>query len=208
MKKIILSVIMLISMLFLSSCSPVYLMPRGGVVLYVITTEEKDESDKKYYAVYRNGGYLETDRFKPDDVTEYHVDTNTFSSKIVANGIVNEVVMPVVRDNNDAPVKPDDRILGIIYAAANKIKHSIWRFEIFNEGDKYFVFIWLNVNLVSPCELYEYDIDNKTIHQLCEWDEVDIVGISVPGSAREINSFDDKSLGESKKDSGQAVFFA
>ena len=181
-------------MLFLNSCSYINLKPRGDIVINVITTketnewEEKDETDKKYYAVYSNGVYRETEKFIPNDVIEYYVGTETFSSEIVGNRIVNKVIKPTVRDNNDALINPDDRILGIINAAANSIEHDIWKFEIIKDKDKYFAFIWLNVNWSSPCELYEYDIENKSIHQLCEWDEVDIAGISVPDSAKEVAS--------------------
>lgn len=181
-------------MLFLSSCSYIGLKPRGDIVIKVITTKEtngwekKDESEKKYYAVYSNGTYLETEKFDPDDVIKYHVGTETFSSEIVGNRIINKVINPTVRENNDALINPDDRILGIINAAANSIEHDIWKFEIIKDKNKYFAFIWLNVNWSSPCELYEYDIKNKSIHQLCEWDEVDIVGISVQDSTKEFDS--------------------
>lgn len=191
MKKYILPIFLLIFMLFLNSCSYIGLKPRGDIVINVIITketnvwEQKDELDKKYYAVYSNGIYRETDIFNPDDVIEYYVGTETFSSEIVGNRIVNKVIKPTVRDNNGTLITPDDRILGIINAAANTIDHAIWDFKIIKDKDKYFAFIWLNVNWSSPCELYEYDIDNKSIHLLCEWDEVDIVGISVPDRTKE-----------------------
>ena len=73
-------------------------------------------------------------------------------------------------------------MINIINAAADSIEHVIWKFKIFKDNDNYFAFIWLNVNWFSPCELYEYDINNQSIRQLCEWDEIDIVGISVPDS--------------------------
>lgn len=194
MKKNILAIFLLFPMLFLNSCSFIGLKLRGDIVINVITTKETNEwenngeSDKKYYAVYQSGIYRETDKFNPDDVTEYYVDTKTFSSKIVGNRIVNKVIQPTVWDNNNTLIIPDDRIRGIINAAADTIEHPIWKFEIIKDKDKYFAFIWLNVNWSSPCELYEYDIENKSIHQLCEWDEVDIVGISVPDSTKGLAS--------------------
>lgn len=194
MKKNILAIFLLFPMLFLNSCSFIGLKLRGDIVINVITTKETNEwenngeSDKKYYAVYQSGIYRETDKFNPDDVTEYYVDTKTFSSKIVGNRIVNKVIQPTVWDNNNTLIIPDDRIRGIINAAADTIEHPIWKFEIIKDKDKYFAFIWLNVNWSSSCELYEYDIENKSIHQLCEWDEVDIVGISVPDSTKGLAS--------------------
>ena len=84
------------------------LIPHGDIVINVITTketnewEEKNESDKKYYAIYSNGFYQETDKFKADDVNIYHVDPHeTFLTEIVGNRIVNTVVKPTVTDNNN-----------------------------------------------------------------------------------------------------------
>ena len=181
---------------FLNNYSYIGLKLRGDPVINVITTEEtyswekKDETpDKKYYAVYANGGYYETEKFDPDDVIKYYVDTGeTFSSKRIEGELVNKVIKPTVMDNNYALIDPDDRILGIINAVEDSIEHAMLRIEIFTDKDKYFVFIWLNVNLISPCELYEYDIESKSIHRLCWWDDVDIVGISIPDSTKEFDS--------------------
>lgn len=193
MKKYILPIFLLFSIFFMNSCSYMGLKPHGDIVINVITTketnewEEKNESDKKYYAIYSNGIYQETDKFKADDVNIYHVDPHeTFLTEIVGNKIVNTVVKPTVTDNNNNLITPDENMINIINATANSIEHDIWKFEIFKDNNKYFAFIWLNVNWCSPCELYEYDIDKKSIYQLCEWDEIDIVGISVPDS---INNF-------------------
>ena len=65
-------------------------------------------------------------------------------------------------------------------AVADTMKHDILQLTIIKVEDQMFAFVWLNVNWFSPCELYRYDTETKTLGLLCKWDNVDITGVAIP----------------------------
>ena len=58
--------------------------------------------------------------------------------------------------------------------------HEIELCQIFQDGDEYYVYLELNVNLAYPCELYHYDKDSKTLKMIIQFNNERIVGIRLP----------------------------
>ncbi len=65
----------------------------------------------------------------------------------------------------------------IVRTAAGQIDHDICKFQILEDGGRYFAFLKLNINLWDPCDLYEYDPETGALTELNEWDNVNLIGL-------------------------------
>lgn len=131
--------------------------------------------------------------FTPDDASIYDVDCSGIESFIIKGEIRNNVNSVIISDENGNAVN-DETLREIVYVTALSLDHDIYEFEIIKDGGQYFVFVKLNVNWHSPCNLYKYvgrgedvsvDKDdvayaNPHIEFVYGWENVNIAGIKLP----------------------------
>ena len=143
----------------------------------------KPGTDKKEYSiVYDNGKIEVTSEFTPDETIILYADDDDFSAN-VENGKVNVRLDDTkLTDDSGDPYDTDDVIRSLMQDIADNAEHDIFDVSIIIDDDRYFVFEKHNVNIQTPCVLYEYDTTAKVLNELCRWEDVDLIGISVYGS--------------------------
>lgn len=82
-------------------------------------------------------------------------------------------------DDNDGKIEADEIMTEMMQKFAEEINHDILEYDILIDQERYFAIVKLNVNLTSPCILYEYDKTTNELKELCEWDGVDVKGVSL-----------------------------
>lgn len=165
----------------LTACEkPVSSGMQSPVLLVKIREQETAENTFQYLAVYPNGKTAETDAFDPEDAVFYTAAHGDFVSSIQNKTVINTLNATTLIDESGTEAEADEVIAGMMQAAADSIEHDIWRFQAISAGTRYFAFVELNVNWQSPCILYEYNVEANHLTELCRWDGVDLIGISMP----------------------------
>lgn len=149
------------------------------VLKVMLQTEKSDEAAYEYMAVYDSGKSSVIDAFVSDDAAFYTAESGNFASSIVNNAVINTFESTLLIDDYGNKKNADEMMTAIMQSTADKIDHDIIQFTIINDENRYFVFVKLNVNWQSPCILYEYDAETSGLTELCRWDGVDLVGISI-----------------------------
>ncbi len=149
----------------------------------------KPGTDKKEYSiVYDNSQIEATSEFTPDETIILYADNDDFSAN-VENGKVNVRLDDTkLTDDTGDPYDTDDVIQSLMQDIADNAEHDIFDVSIIIDGDRYFVFEKHNVNIQTPCLLYEYDTTAKVLNELCRWEDVDLIGISVYGSDSDVST--------------------
>ncbi|MCD8018864.1 MAG: hypothetical protein LUF92_04570 [Clostridiales bacterium] len=151
----------------------------SSVLKVVIQDEEADTEAYDYLAVYQDGKTSEIDAFHPDDMIFYTAASEDFTSSIKGNTVVNKLTATTLIDENGNQTRADETITEMMQTVADMVEHDIWQFQVITGGKRYFAFVKLNVNWQSPCILYEYDASTDSLTELCRWDGVDLLGISI-----------------------------
>lgn len=149
----------------------------GSTSLKVITRGEST-NEVNYIAIDSNGNSREINKFVSDELKIYNASSRCFSSYIENNKVRNKLI-EIEFDDIDDSLKTDE-IVRDICMSAERLEHAIWEFQIFKLADDYFALIKLNVNWHSPCDLYQYDINEKELKLLYSFDSVDIIGLAYP----------------------------
>ena len=174
MKRIFAFLTCIMITLMLAACGQA-----SPVLKVIIQSEESDVADYEYLVVYDNEKSAATDSFVPDDTVSYTAESGDFVSSIVNNKIVNTLGSTILIDDHGSETDADEIMTAIMQLGADTINHPIFQFTIIADRDRYFAFVKLNVNWQSPCILYEYDVKNGSLIELCRWDGVDLMGISI-----------------------------
>lgn len=174
MKRIYVFFVCIMMVAMLVSCG--YESP---VLKVMLQSAKSDEAAYEYMAVYDNGKSSVIDAFDSDDAAFYTAESGDFASSIVNNTVINNLNSTLLIDDHGNKTNADEIMTAIMQSAADKINHDIIQFTIITDEDRYFAFVKLNVNWQSPCILYEYDAATSGLTELCRWDGVDLVGISI-----------------------------
>lgn len=170
--KLVLFVVVIIIIL-----SSLYI--RSKDLLVNLITKNDISGEIEYVSIYSNGSSKKTDIFKSEDFKLYNADSTSFSSYISNGKVLNKVHKIILKDSLGNVVNNDEIITGI-FQSAEKIEHDIWEFQIFKVLDDYFVLVKLNVNWQSPCNFYEYDIADKELKLLHKFQDINVIGLSLP----------------------------
>ena len=174
MKKIFIFSAYLLMVLTLAACGQA-----SPVLKVMIQPEGSNVENYEYLVVYDNGETTATDSFTPDDAAFYTAESGAFISDVVNKKIVNTLGSTLLTDGHGNKTNADEMMTAIMQTAADSIDHDIIQFTIILDGDRYFTFVKLNVNLWSPCILYKYDTSTNRLIELCTWDGVNLMGIVV-----------------------------
>lgn len=151
------------------------------VLNVALLDRNKDAASYAYYTVYDNGKAEKTDPFALDDTAEcYTAFQDDFKAEIVYNQLKITLQNTLLNNPDGEIIEADESSAELMQAVADKMTHDIAQLTIVKAENQMFAFVWLNVNWFSPCELYRYDTETKTLGLLCKWDNVDITGVAVP----------------------------
>ncbi|MCR5278430.1 MAG: hypothetical protein K6E19_03220 [Lachnospiraceae bacterium] len=85
-----------------------------------------------------------------------------------------------VKNEKAESLKMEDSLYRACKCARESIDHEIFRVRAFQSGDNWYLFADLNVNWFDPCQLYRYNINTGKLTYLAQWDDAEVLGISVP----------------------------
>ena len=151
------------------------------VLNVALLEKHEDTATYAYYMVYDNGKAEKTAPFALDDTAEFY--TTAYKPSNMANIYIQprfSLQNTLLLDSDGEIIEADESTIELMQAVADTIRHDILQLTIVKVEDQMFAFVWLNVNWFSPCELYRYDTETKTLGLLCKWDNVDITGVAIP----------------------------
>ncbi len=150
-------------------------------LLNVMIRGESETGPGECYTMYSNGKVKGIREFDKDPNSDfYFVASGGFESNIIDNHVVNTLQDTMLQDETGRVFTPDEEELALLQEVADTIPHDIWAFTMIRAGNKLFAFVKLNVNWVSPCELYYFDSKTKKLILLHQWDAVDLIAVSEP----------------------------
>lgn len=165
----------------LTACGALAPATDDAPVLNAIIQKENADAPE-HVAVYSQGKTAEIGAFSPDDAVFYTAAHGNFETNVESNAVKNVLKARTLIDSDGSQIEADEILAKMMQTAADTIDHEIWQFQAVVLGGRYFAFIKLNVNLHSPCILYEYDPTVVKLTELCRWDGVDLIGLSIPES--------------------------
>lgn len=141
-----------------------------------------------YYAVNASGRKQETEVFEGDAITIYEVDGGCFETYMgIENDgdgeFINRLADIRLWDENGCAVQ-NTSVLNEILLAASELEHDLFDVRILRAGEEYFLHVELNVNWVSPCDLYWYDQARRGLVEVCSFDGRKTVGLRVRDLSR------------------------
>lgn len=151
------------------------------VLNVALLEKHEDTATYAYYMVYDNGKAEKTAPFALDDTAEFYTTAyKTSNMEIIYIQPRFSLQNTLLLDSDGEIIEADESTIELMQAVADTMKHDIAQLTIVKVEDQMFAFVWLNVNWFSPCELYRYDTETKTLGLLCKWDNVDITGVAIP----------------------------
>lgn len=177
MKKVRACLLTAICILAVSGCG------KSAPVLNVMVQNEVEDGNTKvetrYETVYENGKSCKTKEFDLDRTTRYIAEYGDFKSNIKDGKVTNTLEATGLTDDNGGKIEADEIMAEMMQKSAEEIDHDILEYDILIDQERYFAVVKLNVNLTSPCILYEYDKATYELKELCEWDGMDVKGVSL-----------------------------
>ena len=126
-----------------------------------------------YYAATGDGRMQQIDAFTGDDINVYHAEgyhVQVFDE--------NGDVAVQLFDEDGMPVENTPEMEAVLRAAGT-IDHWIMQCRVLQAGEAWFLYVELNVNLWSPCELYWYDPARDGLVEIVRLDGKKTVGLRV-----------------------------
>ena len=152
-------------------------------VVSVIT--QSTDGEKEYQRLYNDGGAeLLEEGFLPDKAEVIIADNTCFSSEIEGNKIITAWKGGDVLDLDGNSISPTKEQASVLKALAENVEHEIIEAKIFEDKGAYFAAVQTNVNWQSPCHFYQYKFETKSLEQRYTWDDVDVLGVALPGGSQ------------------------
>ena len=145
-------------------------------------TSKPGTDEKEYSIVYNNGKIEAASEFAPDEAIVLYADSDDFVANTENGKVIVRLENTKLTDDAGNPYDADDMMRTIMQSIADSVDHDIFDVCIIIDSGRYFVFEKHNVNIQTPCVLYEYDTTAKVLNELCHWEDADLIGISVYGS--------------------------
>ena len=116
------------------------------------------------------------DPFTADEATVYYVPSECFDAYIdrAQNKVLNRLVSVAVTDESGNPCEAP-AVLSDIFAQIA----TLFDIRILDVSGEYFVFLKLNVNLHTPCELYYYNQQIGKLIELYSFNDRELLGLHV-----------------------------
>ena len=179
MRRIGIITVSLMIMSFLAGCGTTTSNP----VVMAITSKPRT-GEKEYSIIYDNGKIEAGSEFAPDEAIVLYADNDDFVANTENGKVIVGLEDTKITDDAGNPYDADDMMRTIMKSIADSADHDIFDVCIIINSGRYFVFEKHNVNIQTPCVLYEYDTTAKVLNELCRWDDVDLKGIAICGSDR------------------------
>lgn len=168
MKKTVIAFVFCTVFIFLLSPFSIHILQDG--VIQVNTNRpysvHDNEPDEMSFTIAMGKRIIETNPVSPDSWKVYRVPDDCFDSYISHdNGkVLNRLVYMALLDENNDPCEITETACEIFDKIA-LLEHDLMTIKIYDVGGEIFVYIELNVNLITPCYLYYF---NQSAHQMIE----------------------------------------
>lgn len=173
-KKVISIMILTVFATSLFACGTA---PAEAVVKTI--TEKEDSYEKIYSIIYDNETEKTTDAFTPDDATFLYAEDDVFISNVKEGAVSVSLNDTRLTDSAGDSYDVDEIMYTLLECIAENAEHDIFGVTVIIDDGSYFVFEKHNVNLYTPCVLYKYDKDTDELKKLYQWENVNLIGISL-----------------------------
>lgn len=172
---------LLTACLLLTGCvsAPPFDPETEGVLDVVVLNGEATE----YYAINGHGRKQAIPAFEGDEIRVYRPDYQGIECYLSEDdrgrrAFINRLTDVRLWDENGAAVE-NTRLMNEILLAAAELEHDLFDVKLVRCGDEWFVYAALNVNWVSPCDLYWYDQARGGLVEVYSFDGREVVGLRV-----------------------------
>lgn len=135
------------------------------------------EEGKFIYTIAHHNRIQASDPFEADKMDVYNA-SSCLSSSVENGKVVNHINTVRILDENREEVEVTQEFDDIVHLAA-QIDHDVMVLKILKTEAHTFVYTELNVNLRTPCTLYYYNPETRSLAQLHEWDDEKVTLIKV-----------------------------
>ena len=144
-----------------------------------------NEPDKLNYVIGTGERVMQCDLFDPDPCIVYNVPNGCFVSYIDSNEnkVLNRLEHIAVEDKDNNPCEMPDGMNGIFSQIAC-LEHDLMTIRIFDLDGERFVYVEMNVNLITPCSLFYYNKINDRLIKLYTFENRMIQGIHIVSKER------------------------
>ena len=159
--------------------------PETEGVLDVIV---RDGETVAYYAVSGDGRKREIPAFGGDGIRVYRPDVQGIECYLSEDdrgrrAFINRLTDVRLWDETGAAVE-NTRLMNEILLAAAELEHDLFDVKLICSGNEWFVYAALNVNWVSPCDLYWYDQARGGLVEVYSFDHQEVVGLRMRDLSR------------------------
>ena len=157
------------------------------ILIEVMTqTPYGKEEDKAvhYFALADGQRIRETAPFAPEPMTVYAVPgpSEVSVQQIRQNADKKASLTTLGMEDEDGNTVPLTEDFTAILKRLDEIDHWVMTAKIMEVQGRLFVYTELNVNLWTPCTLYQYDPDSGQLTELYTWDNQEPVGLRLRGA--------------------------
>lgn len=152
----------------------------GIVDVKTIVDYYGDNKENSYYSLATGNRIKVIKPFNGDEIEIYTADESCFKAYIdrKKNKVLNKLVEEGLTDKNNNEVKITP-VLKDMFEQISKLEHDLMVVQILKDGDEYFAYVELNVNLWTPCTLYYYNKDTSKLVELYEFDNERVIDLKI-----------------------------
>lgn len=152
----------------------------GIVDVKTIVDYYGDNKENSYYSLAAGNRIKVIKPFDGDEIEIYTADSSCFEAYIdrKKNKVLNKLVEESLTDKHDNEVKITP-VLKDMFKQISKLEHDLMVVQILKDGDEYFAYVELNVNLWTPCTLYYYNKDTSELVELYEFDNERVTDLKI-----------------------------
>ena len=118
-----------------------------------------------------------SDAFEPNAMEVFDASSSLYSF-IEEGRVVNHISTIIILDENRYSVPVTEEFKDIV-SLASQINHDVMTLKIMKTDECTFAYTELNVNWQSPCTLYYYNPEERSLSKLYTWNDEKVTNIKV-----------------------------
>ena len=146
-----------------------------------------NEPDEISFTIAMGQRVIKTKPISPDFWKVYNVPSDCFDSYISSNRVLNRLVYRALFDEDNNPCEITETMYEIFEQIA-LLEHNLMVIKVYDVGGEIFVYIVLNVNLITPCYLYYFNQSTHKLIEMASFENRAIQGIHIMSEDR-LHSF-------------------
>lgn len=148
-----------------------------GMIDVVTETAYTHSAVERAYYTLASGNRLKlSEPFTPDAMETYEVPDDCFET-YMDDQVRSRLVRMALTNENGQAVEITPELAALFEETERTVEHEIINMNVLRVSEELFVYIELNVNLWTPCDLYYFSPETSKLIRVKRWDNEKVVGI-------------------------------